>query len=603
MKESLPNQIAHHLKPGTLLVNKYIVGNVLGEGGFGITYIGLDTTLDLVIAIKEYFPSGCANRSRDISQELYFSAESKRAFFDKGKERFLQEARNVAKFSSEKGLVNVRDYFEDNGTAYIVMEFLEGENLLSYIKKNGSISAEKIITLMLPIIDSLGRVHQAQIIHRDIAPDNIMYLSNGSLVLMDFGSARYFTNEEKEMSVIIKQGYTPEEQYRRNGNQGPWTDVYGICATIYKCITGRTPDNAIDRIVEDTLKLPSELGVDISQALERVIMYGLAVFKERRCQSMEELSELLQKALAKQFPQISNNSDCCVTQLADKIEQTQDYNLCYDIDDIERTYGVDCDKISENYNVNNQLPAKNKKKRVGLILSVVSIVVILASLIILIMCLSNDSDDSEPVLVETQITSKQMELISVPDVVGLTLDDAIEVLSQAGLRTETIPTATDDVEVNIVISQFPVSDKKVSYGCTVQIYVAEPLATTVSATEYITSEITEVQDDFYISDNELEKEIEKIRGYYYNPTSADTKVVLEKNFAAWGYSRDYRYHNGNLVFAFIFDGTIEHRLYFKDDHMIRYIDENGNVYDYGNLEQFSNLETKVINEAYRYYNY
>ena len=309
MKQSSADTFVHHLAPGTILNNKYLVGNCLGEGGFGITYIGRDLTLDIKVAIKEFYPNGYVNRNNQATQMVTATTQTQSAFFNKGKQRFLQEARNVAKFIGEPGIVGVREYFECNNTAYIIMEYLDGENLNASIKKNGVFKPEAIFNMMLPIVRSLQKIHDTGMIHRDISPDNIMFLKNGTLMLMDFGSARFFTNDEKEMSVMLKQGYAPEEQYRKNGDQGPWTDVYGLCATLYKCVTGVSPVDALDRMRVDELKKPSELGVSIPQPLEVVMMYGLAVFKENRCHDMRELEDLMQKALGRQELSVSAGPD------------------------------------------------------------------------------------------------------------------------------------------------------------------------------------------------------------------------------------------------------------------------------------------------------
>ncbi len=290
----------HHLRPGQVLNQKYLVGKAIGEGGFGITYIGRDLVLDVKIAIKEFYPSGYVNRNNTITQEVTTASEEQRRFFNMGKSRFLHEAQNVAKFIGEPGIVGVREYFEANGTAYIIMEYLDGMTLSKYIRQHGPFEPKKIFSLMLPIMQSLQKVHDAGIIHRDISPDNIMYMRNGALKLMDFGSARYFTNEEKDMSIMLKRGYSPEEQYRKNGHQGPWTDVYGLCATIYRCITGYIPEDALDRASSDTLKRPSAMGVHITQPLESVLLYGLAVFSSNRCKNMVELKNLVERALQSQ---------------------------------------------------------------------------------------------------------------------------------------------------------------------------------------------------------------------------------------------------------------------------------------------------------------
>ena len=283
-----PPGAPYHLCRGTVLAERYLIGDVLGEGGFGITYIGLDVTLGKRVAVKEFYPSGAANRFNERSNDVLVT-QGKENFFEKGVSRFLFEAKNVAAFSAEDGVVDVLDYFEENGTAYIVMEYLEGKNLKDYVAENGVFQPEELISLMQPVMRSLKVMHAQGVIHRDISPDNIMYTKNGSMKLMDFGSARYFTNEEREMSVVLKQGYAPEEQYRRNGKQGPFTDVYALCATIYSCVTGIVPADSLDRLAQDTLQPPSRLGVRISPQQESALMHGLALLAENRTPDMDTL--------------------------------------------------------------------------------------------------------------------------------------------------------------------------------------------------------------------------------------------------------------------------------------------------------------------------
>ena len=271
-----PQTEPYHLPPGTLLAGRYLVGNVIGEGGFGITYIGLHTKLTKRVAIKEFYPSGAANRTSMVSDDVIITKD-RQEFFSKGVERFLAEAKNLAAVSGEDGIVDVIDYFQENNTAYIVMEYLEGMTLKDYVNRNGLFHPDQLIALLMPLMRSLSVIHSNGIIHRDISPDNIMSTTNGKLKLMDFGSARYFTNEDRQMSVILKQGFAPEEQYRTNGNQGPHTDIYSLCATIYTCITGRVPDNSLDRLAEDKLLRPSQLGVSIRPQHENALMHGLAV--------------------------------------------------------------------------------------------------------------------------------------------------------------------------------------------------------------------------------------------------------------------------------------------------------------------------------------
>lgn len=281
---------SHHLLPGTILNGKILVGAVLGEGGFGITYIGRDLNLDLKVAIKEFYPNGYVNRSNALSPDITFSvSDDGRDFFAKGKERFMREARILAKFSSEPGVVEVRDFFEEHNTAYIVMEYLDGEDLKAYLKRNGPMKPGEALELLLPVMKTLQKIHDQGLIHRDISPDNIR-MSNRGTKLLDFGAARDVSvANQKSLSVMLKPGYAPEEQYRSKGEQGPWTDVYALCATMYSCITGNTPDDATQRLFNDELRRPSELGIVIGKEFEDTLMKGMAVLQKDRFHSMKEL--------------------------------------------------------------------------------------------------------------------------------------------------------------------------------------------------------------------------------------------------------------------------------------------------------------------------
>ena len=278
----------HLLRPGTLLNNRYVVGKMLGEGGFGITYIGRDTNLDRLVAIKEYYPTGIVNRSNTISDQVVSNTQEKE-HYEQGCEKFLREARMLAKFSDEDGIVGVIDFFRENGTAYIIMEYLSGYTLQDYLNEKGRLSVEETMLILTPIVTSLQKIHQQGLIHRDISPSNIM-LANGKIKLIDFGAARNVSpNGNKSLSLMLKPGYAPEEQYRSKGVQGSWTDVYALCATIYRCITGIVPEEANDRTYSDELKAPSALGVQINPYFENALMKGLAVYSNDRYQTIQEL--------------------------------------------------------------------------------------------------------------------------------------------------------------------------------------------------------------------------------------------------------------------------------------------------------------------------
>lgn len=289
---TLPVRAHYQLAPGTVVGKKYMIGRVLGEGGFGITYIGLDTILKIRVAVKEYYPHGYAHRESHSKEVAKPTSDEGVELYDRGKERFLTEAQEIARFDTDPCIVSVRDYFEENNTAYIVMEYLEGVTLKDYLEQNGRLSPEKAFSLLKPVMKALERIHDCELIHRDISPDNIMIMNDGSPILMDFGSARDFSDNNRSKSVMLKPGYAPIEQYRRRGEQGPWTDVYGICATMYRCITGEVPPDSVDRVFEDTLRRPSDMGIRISPSLEKALMKGLAVQKQDRCKSISEMLQL-----------------------------------------------------------------------------------------------------------------------------------------------------------------------------------------------------------------------------------------------------------------------------------------------------------------------
>ena len=288
----------HHLLLRSIVSGKYLVGRVLGEGGFGITYIGFDLNLELRVAIKEYFPSGMVTRqvTGDTRSVTPFTGEAGEQY-KKGLERFVGEAKILAKFYALPGIVSVKDYFRENGTAYIVMEYVDGVTLKQTLKnRGGRLPVEETLSIVTPVMDSLAQVHEAGLIHRDISPDNIMLTERGAK-LIDFGAAReYASAEDRSRSVIFKMGYAPYEQYQSRGEQGPWTDVYALCATIYKCITGETPPEALERIGEDTLLAPSRFGISILPQVEAALLKGLAVMKKDRYQEIPQLARALRGA-------------------------------------------------------------------------------------------------------------------------------------------------------------------------------------------------------------------------------------------------------------------------------------------------------------------
>ena len=282
----------HCLRKGTRLIGRYTIEKVLGQGGFGITYLGIDELHEKKVAIKEFFPQGIVTRNIEYEDAVTVTFVGEKDNYNKGKEKFLKEARIMARFSKDEGIVKVQDFFEINNTAYIVMEYLEGITLKQYLRENERIEPEELLELFVPLIESLDEIHSQGLIHRDISPDNIMVLLGGKIKLMDFGAARDYTDfGEKSLSLILKPGYAPPEQYQTHGVQGPWTDIYALCATMYKCLTGENPPDAIERVMDDNLKEISEFGIPVSKQMEETIIKGMSISARNRYQNIEEFCE------------------------------------------------------------------------------------------------------------------------------------------------------------------------------------------------------------------------------------------------------------------------------------------------------------------------
>ncbi|MGI6007310.1 MAG: serine/threonine protein kinase [Ruminococcus sp.] len=279
---------SYQLKPGTVLDERYRIEETIGEGGFGITYLGINVHQGEKVAIKEFFWKSFMGRNTRGTSEVFLSREEDRKDYEHQKKRFLREARIIREFAGEPGIVQVKDYFEENGTAYIVMEFLEGRTLKQYMKDGQPLEAEQAFRMLLPLMETLKKIHSYGMIHRDISPDNIMVGEDGTLTLIDFGAARDFWKlAEESRSVILKGGYAACEQYDRHGRLGPWTDIYGLCAVLYFCITGNAPEDAFQRMLHDELATPKELGIRIEPGLEKILLKGLSVDISSRYQNME----------------------------------------------------------------------------------------------------------------------------------------------------------------------------------------------------------------------------------------------------------------------------------------------------------------------------
>lgn len=289
------------LRAGTVLNNRYIVGRVLGQGGFGITYLAVDTQLNAKVAVKEFMPSDIATR---IGTTVSVAMESKSEAFTYGAERFQEEARTLAKFIGNPNIAGVTSYFDENDTSYFVMDYIEGISFKTYIANHGGkVSVEDACNVMIPVLRALTAVHAEGFIHRDVTPDNIYITKDGMVKLLDFGSARYSIGDKsKSLDVILKVGYAPKEQYIRRSRQGPYTDVYSCAACFYAAITGFLPPESLERLDKDELVPISQLGIDIPEYLDKAILKGLAVQPEDRFQSAAEFLEAIERQQVVEVP-------------------------------------------------------------------------------------------------------------------------------------------------------------------------------------------------------------------------------------------------------------------------------------------------------------
>lgn len=297
---SRPREI-YHLYPETELAGRYLIGTVVGFGGFGVLYRAWDKKLEHMVAIKEYYPAGMVTRIPGQKEVILYTGK-KNEDYKKGLTRFLDEARNTARFSSNPNIVNVFDFFEENGTAYMIMEFLEGMSLKDYIAaEGGRLPWQQAVEIGLRVIDALKEVHGAKILHRDLSPDNIFICSDGKIKLLDFGAAR-FTGQDEDQTrlIVLKMGFAPPEQYRSKSRQGPFTDIYALGATLYRVITGVTPDESVNRTESishkegDTLKPMSQLVPEVPSYLDYAVLKAMALEPALRFQNVQQMADALE---------------------------------------------------------------------------------------------------------------------------------------------------------------------------------------------------------------------------------------------------------------------------------------------------------------------
>lgn len=278
----------------SLLHGQYMVGKALGHGGFGVTYVALDLRDGHKVAIKEYFPDSLASRS--LGQRTVYPREEYE--FNYGLKHFVDEARTLHALMDTPNIIRVEKLFSENNTAYFAMEFLQGSDLHHYLSNmGGALSYGDTVSLLYPVMTSLHKVHGLGVIHRDIAPDNIFILDTGEVKLIDFGAAHVALSQKSQSyNHVQKVGYSPLEQVSASDHQGPWTDVYAMAATVYRCLTGSKPAKVEDRMTNPAAFVsPKAMGAPVTRKQDEVIMKGLALYPEERYQSVQEFADDLMR--------------------------------------------------------------------------------------------------------------------------------------------------------------------------------------------------------------------------------------------------------------------------------------------------------------------
>ena len=295
MKDKTSKSDTYWLLEGSQLNHRYKVQRVIAEGGMGLVYFGFDEVLQTQVSIKEFFPRKYSMRQG--GKELRPYEGEAEEFFKSGLEKFINEARTLARFGSYDSVVSTRDFFYENNTGYIVMDYIDGVTVRELIEKEGKMKPERVLALMKPVLYAMSAIHEAGLLHRDIAPDNLILRSNGSLVLIDFGTARFLNDdEEKTMTIYYKSGYSASEQYAPDMEKGPFTDLYGICATMYYMLTGIKPQESIQRILKDrVVPLENFHNISLEKEKKELIMQGMAIQSSERIKNVDALYEGLYK--------------------------------------------------------------------------------------------------------------------------------------------------------------------------------------------------------------------------------------------------------------------------------------------------------------------
>ena len=355
----------------SILAGKYLLGAPLGKGGFGITYIAMHLPDEKIVAIKEFFPANLAVRDTD-NETVVPADDTKAVYYRTGMKSFSEEGRILYLLSDIEHIVHVTEQIQANNTTYLVMEYVPGISLKKYMKQHQKLfSEQEMLTLMQPILLALQTMHQKGILHRDISPENLMLSPDNTLTLIDFGAARTFSrSDDDNLTVILKRGYAPEEQYHSNSRQGPWTDLYAVCAVMYQMLTGILPQEASARAEEDHLTPISRIeGLSLSPSTCAALEKGLQMDPMERYPDIGALMKVLYPAKKEAAREITDNSPKETQEMdaseknAELSKQSESANAPSSINTHTHTYDQVSAPVPDSTVSEKEPPKKKSRKR------------------------------------------------------------------------------------------------------------------------------------------------------------------------------------------------------------------------------------------------
>ena len=466
----------HQLKCGTVLQGKYLVGKVLGEGGFGITYLGFNLLLQEKVAIKEFYPHGFVGRDTTVNSTV-MSYVGQESFTEKSKDGFIREAKTMQSLNKVEGIVEMKDVFAENNTVYIVMEYVEGKTLKEYVKGNGNkLPMSTVLKLLEPVMNALEQIHAHNLIHRDISPDNIMVGPDGKVTLLDLGAARQISADGgHSLTVNVKHGYAPMEQYQTHGEQGPWTDIYALCATIYRLITGKVPPSAADRAFDDKMERPMMLGADITEEQERILLKGLAPRSGNRYLNMFELRDAFNLTEKEDVVEGKVVSDAFEEKTSEKTDAGIGTDRIFSDNLREKTFNetsaeptkekeekidcvIDIEKILKEEKSKRIVSIKNTTKEIGIFIGILAVVAVIVISIVFSVGIINRENSKNKDTGKTENISEAGDDSEKEDFFEEEITDSIQAETISAGFDYTIGLKADGTVVSVGLNDYGQSD-------------------------------------------------------------------------------------------------------------------------------------------------